>query len=308
MRQITTKFIKIRKVLLITVAYTASLGSVGALSGTITNYVTKMILLTRFPKLDVVTFLSWSTAFLPVAMIEVVFAFVVLYFMHMRRLAMEINRDTVHDAFAIKYKSLGNVTVAEKVVVVVLTVAFVLWSTREPIFFSGWATWPNLNAVDDASVAFMAVAVLFAVPMSCDNLDKRILSWSVVTHKMAWGMLLTFGGGQALGVASDITHLSTDLVMLIDSLSIRTPLQLQVLISLSAAVLTEFTPNDAAATILMPVVITLLIPGIMVKFACQIVNLAVLNTLGEYVFSLTAFPQWGYTCFGDRPSGLFPKH
>ncbi|KAH8022894.1 hypothetical protein HPB51_006252 [Rhipicephalus microplus] len=253
MRQITTRFIKIRKVLLIMVAYTASLGSVGTLSGTITNYVTKMIV----TSVDSVTFLSWATAFLPVAFLEVLMAFIVLYFMHMRRLAMDFKKEDVHDAFLVKYRSLGKITAAEKVVVVVLAVVFFLWSTRRAVFFKGWANWFHMSAVDDTSVAFMAVAVLFAVPMSSDNLQKRILSWSVVKHKMAWGMLLTFGGGLALGVASEITQLSAEFVVVIESLNIQTPLQMQVLISLGAATLTEFTPNDAAATMLLPVVISL---------------------------------------------------
>lgn len=348
MRRITTRFIKIRKVLLITVAYTASLGSVGTLSGTITNYVTKMIVMSRFPKVDSVTFLSWMTAFLPVAFFEVLMAFIVLYFMHMRRLATDFRKEAIRDAFLVKYRSLGNVTSAEKVVMVVLAVVFFLWSTRKAVFFKGWAHWLHMSEVDDTSVAFMAVAVLFAVPMSRDNLEKRILSWSVVKHKMAWGMLLTFGGGLALGIASEITHLSSEFVVLIEHLNIRTPLQMQVLISLIAALLTEFTPNDAAATMLLPVVMSLacklklnplylvfpvclsvtqacifpasssviaiicdeghvntkdlLIPGIIVKLFCQIVNLAFINTLGEYVFNLNTFPQWAYACFSSAPA------
>nr|XP_037279846.1 solute carrier family 13 member 2-like [Rhipicephalus microplus] len=308
MRQITTRFIKIRKVLLIMVAYTASLGSVGTLSGTITNYVTKMIVTS----------------------------------------AMDFKKEDVHDAFLVKYRSLGKITAAEKVVVVVLAVVFFLWSTRRAVFFKGWANWFHMSAVDDTSVAFMAVAVLFAVPMSSDNLQKRILSWSVVKHKMAWGMLLTFGGGLALGVASEITQLSAEFVVVIESLNIQTPLQMQVLISLGAATLTEFTPNDAAATMLLPVVISLacklrlnplylvfpvclsvtqacifpasssviaiicdeghvttkdlLIPGIIVKFFCQIVNLAFINTLGNYVFNLQTFPSWASACFSSAPS------
>ncbi|KAL3196778.1 hypothetical protein MRX96_015389 [Rhipicephalus microplus] len=145
MRQITTRFIKIRKVLLIMVAYTASLGSVGTLSGTITNYVTKMIVTSRFPRVDSVTFLSWATAFLPVAFLEVLMAFMVLYFMHMRRLAMDFKKEDVHDAFLVKYRSLGKITAAEKVVVVVLAVVFFLWSTRRAVFFKGWANWFHMR-------------------------------------------------------------------------------------------------------------------------------------------------------------------
>ncbi|XP_077564890.1 Na(+)/citrate cotransporter-like [Haemaphysalis longicornis] len=200
----------------------------------------------------------------------------------------------------------------------------------------------------------MAVAILFAVPMKSDNLDRRILSWSVVTHKMAWGMLLTFGGGFALGIASDVTHLSADFVMIVEKLNLRTPLQLQVFISLGATLLTEFTPNDAAATMLLPVVITLacklrlnplylvfpvclsvtqscifpasssviaiicdeghvttkdlFIPGLIIKFICQIINLAVLNTLGDFIFDFRVFPSWASTCLSTTDVSSTPGH
>lgn len=89
MQIITTKFIKIRKVLLVGVAYTASLGSVGALSGNVTNYVTKMIFETKFPKVELLTFMPWSVAFFPVAAFETVAAFLILYNLHMRRLLVQ---------------------------------------------------------------------------------------------------------------------------------------------------------------------------------------------------------------------------
>ncbi|XP_075749457.1 Na(+)/citrate cotransporter isoform X3 [Rhipicephalus microplus] len=155
---------------------------------------------------------------------------------------------------------------------------------------------------------------------------------------------------QGLGqlVPHEITQLSAEFVVVIESLNIQTPLQMQVLISLGAATLTEFTPNDAAATMLLPVVISLacklrlnplylvfpvclsvtqacifpasssviaiicdeghvttkdlLIPGIIVKFFCQIVNLAFINTLANYVFNLQTFPSWASACFSSAPS------
>ncbi|EEC09431.1 hypothetical protein IscW_ISCW008312, partial [Ixodes scapularis] len=173
------KFIKIRKVLLMAVAYTASLGSVGVLSGTVTNYVTKMILETRFPEIDLLTYMPWTVAFFPIALFEVVAAFIILYYMHMRRLR------------------------AEKLVVLVFAIVFLLWYTRKPIFFKGWEKLLGIHTVDDTSIAFVAVAVFFAVPMTGTDIEKRILSWSVVCNKMSWGMLLTFGGGLALADASE---------------------------------------------------------------------------------------------------------
>ncbi|XP_075749460.1 solute carrier family 13 member 2 isoform X6 [Rhipicephalus microplus] len=221
-------------------------------------------------------------------------AFMVLYFMHMRRLAMDFKKEDVHDAFLVKYRSLGKITAAEKVVVVVLAVVFFLWSTRRAVFFKGWANWFHMSAVDDTSVAFMAVAVLFAVPMSSDNLQKRILSWSVVKHKMAWGMLLTFGGGLALGVASEACKLRLN------------PLYLVFPVCLSVTQACIFPASSSVIAIICDeghvTTKDLLIPGIIVKFFCQIVNLAFINTLANYVFNLQTFPSWASACFSSAPS------
>ncbi|CAN8014107.1 unnamed protein product, partial [Ixodes persulcatus] len=94
---------------------------------------------------------------------------------------------------------------AEKLVVLVFAIVFFLWSTRKPIFFRGWEKILGIHTVDDTSIAFVAVAVFFAVPMTGTDIDKRILSWSVVCNKMSWGMLLTFGGGLALADASEVS-------------------------------------------------------------------------------------------------------
>ncbi|XP_075549032.1 Na(+)/citrate cotransporter-like isoform X2 [Dermacentor variabilis] len=182
---------------------------------------------------------------------------------------------------------------------VVLAVVFFLWSTRKAVFFKGWAKWLHMSAVDDTSVAFMAVAVLFAVPMSRDNLEKRILSWSVVKHKMAWGMLLTFGGGLALGVASEACKLKLN------------PLYLVFPVCLSVTQACIFPASSSVIAIICDEghvnTKDLLIPGIIVKFCCQIVNLALINTLGEYVFNLNSFPTWAYACFSSAPAiGAIP--
>ncbi|CAN7939552.1 unnamed protein product [Ixodes hexagonus] len=238
------------------VTYSAALGSVGTLSGTVTNYVTKMSLETRFPEMDLLTFMPWSVAFFPVAFCEVLAAFTILYYMHMKRLAIDTDKEAIREAFLTKYNELGRIRRAEKIVVVVFAVVFLLWSTRKPIFFRGWEKILDIHTVDDTSIAFFAVAVFFAVPMTGADIDKRILSWSVVSHKMAWGMLLTFGGGLALADASELTKLSDDFVLFVHSLNIVNPVLMQALLSLSATFLTEFTPNDAADNMLLPVVIT----------------------------------------------------
>lgn len=52
------------------------------------------------------------------------------------------------------------------------------------------------------------------------------------------------------------SRLSDEFVLFVQSLRIDNPLLMQFLLSVSASFITEFTPNDAAASMLLPVVIT----------------------------------------------------
>ena len=64
------------------------------------------------------------------------------------------------------------------------------WITRsEP--FGGWKTWLELPQANDASVAFVAVLLLFCLP-SGEKKGERLLDWKTA-NQIPWGMLIQIG-------------------------------------------------------------------------------------------------------------------
>ena len=73
------------------------------------------------------------------------------------------------------------------------------WITRgEP--FGGWSAWLGLPLANDASVALLAVIVMFLVP---DGKGQRLLTWQRAST-IPWGVLLLFSGGICLARALSI--------------------------------------------------------------------------------------------------------
>jgi sodium-dependent dicarboxylate transporter 2/3/5 len=90
-------------------------------------------------------------------------------------------------------KALGKLSAAEKRVLVVFVVTATLWITKD--LFNGL----KLFRLDDSMIALMGALALFAIPggRSREGKPSMLLEWED-TSKMAWGILLLFGGGIAL--------------------------------------------------------------------------------------------------------------
>ena len=82
------------------------------------------------------------------------------------------------------------------------------WITRgEP--FGGWKAWLDLPYANDASVALLAVIVMFLVS---DGKGGRLLNWERAST-IPWGVLLLFAGGICLArgfVSSGLSSLLGD--------------------------------------------------------------------------------------------------
>ena len=142
----------------------------------------------------------------------------------------------------------GSWRTAERRVLLVFGLTALAWVTRsEP--FGGWSTWLGLPTANDASVALLAVVVMFLVP---DGKGSRLLDWERAVT-IPWGVLLLFAGGICLAKAFVSSGLS---VLLGDWLGSMSYLPLWLLIALICLVvtfMTETTSNTASAALLMPI-------------------------------------------------------
>lgn len=122
------------------------------------------------------------------------------------------------------------------------------WITRsEP--FGGWSGLLGLPGANDASVALLAVVVMFSI---ADGKGGRLLTWERAVT-IPWGVLLLFSGGICLAKGFVSSGLS---VLLGDWLASMNYLPLWGLIGLICLVvtfLTEATSNTASTALLMPI-------------------------------------------------------
>ena len=93
-------------------------------------------------------------------------------------------------------EQLGPLSIAEKRVLMIFVATAFLWITRELV-----NSMQSYFRLDDTMIAVMCAVALFICPSgSKDPRNDALLEWSD-TSKMAWGILLLFGGGIALAGA-----------------------------------------------------------------------------------------------------------
>ncbi|MBT6039822.1 MAG: SLC13/DASS family transporter [Halieaceae bacterium] len=137
---------------------------------------------------------------------------------------------------------------AEKRVLVVFGLTGLAWMTRsEP--FGGWRELLGIPGANDASVAFLAVIVLFVLR---DNEGTPLITWQEAA-RIPWGVLLLFAGGICLAsafVASGLSAVAGEALVVLTTLP--TYLML-LLICLAVTFMTEATSNTATTALLMPI-------------------------------------------------------
>jgi sodium-dependent dicarboxylate transporter 2/3/5 len=146
----------------------------------------------------------------------------------------------------------GNWSSIEKRVITVFAITALAWITRkEP--FGGWSNWLDLPSANDASVALLAVVLMFLIPSgNSENKHEKLLDWETATT-IPWGILLLFGGGICLAKAFGTSGLSASIAENLSDLS-TLPIWLMIFaICIGVTFLTETTSNTASTVLLMPV-------------------------------------------------------
>ena len=143
-------------------------------------------------------------------------------------------------------KKLGSLSKEEKRVLTIFAITVSLWITRTLIN----TIFPGLGLTDTMISMFGAIC-LFAIPL---NLKKGtfVLEWSD-TSKLAWGILLLFGGGLALAKGMASSGLVDAITQVIKDGNFPVFLTVSFLIVLMLF-MTELMSNVALVAVLAPVV------------------------------------------------------
>jgi len=255
-------------VLMLGLAYSASIGGVGTLIGTAPNIVFAGFYKELYPENPEISFVKWMIMAIPVVLL-----FIPLVWIYLCRVIAPISLDRIKftkrngDIIKQELSALGETTRPEKMVAGIFAVTALLWIFRKPlelgsITIPGWSNlFPNPEMLHDSTVAMMMGILLMLLPaqsrkttVTIDKNEYFLLDWNTVETRMPWGILLLFGGGFALASGFTKTGLAEWIGDQLIGLS-SFPLWAVVLfVCLGITFLTELTSNTATSTMILPVV------------------------------------------------------
>ena len=238
---------KIRIPLLLGVAFAANVGGIGTPIGTPPNMV--MIGYYETIKGVEISFLEWMKVGVPVSVIMVV------------AIWLWLSRN-IKNRSVIPLPNPGRWRTEEKRTLVIFFFTALAWMTRSSPF-GGWKNFFGvvsendiglyniLSNANDASVAFIAVIILFCTP-SGNKKNEKLLDWETA-NQIPWGLIILVGSGICLGSAISESGLSEYAAKLLSGIENFKTVFIILCISLLVTFLTEITSNTATTVILMPI-------------------------------------------------------
>ena len=224
------------------IAFSANAGGIATVIGTPPNSV--MIGLLENEYNIEISFLKWMTIGLPFSLILLTICYLVLvkWMFPNKNLKFSASKEVINN----ELKKLGPTSGKEKMVLVIFGVTVFLWITRTLIN----GIFPNLG-LSDTIISMMAAIALFAIPYSFNKGDF-IIGWKD-TNKLAWGILILFGGGLALANGMSVSGI-VDMVSNAIATSEISILFTAALLILLMLFMTELMSNVALVAVLAPVV------------------------------------------------------
>lgn len=179
--------------LLLSIAYSASIGGIATLIGTPPNAYMAAFINQQYGQ--TITFLSWMKISLPFVLI-----FGPIVWWLLTRVIYPVSstdKSNDNNLMSESLLKLGPMKQAEWSVLLVATLMALSWIFR-PLIVS----YTGLS-IDDSVIAIAGALLLFIIPAGRTNSGKRLLNWEWAV-KLPWGVLILFGGG--LSIASAMSN------------------------------------------------------------------------------------------------------
>ena len=249
------------KALMLSIAYSASIGGMATLIGTPPNLVFAGYVEETYG--IEITFLQWLKFGVPIAIPLLVIAWLYLtkFAFKFKQKEFPGGKEEINRLLVL----IGPMKREEKLVSAIFVLTAFYWITRSFILQEFFPF------IDDTIIAMTAGILLFVVPAS--DFKKRLITWEDAV-KLPWGIILLFGGGMALAAGFQITGLASWLGA---QMSVFQGLSLLVLVFVVITLVnffTEFTSNLATTAMLLPILapiaISLNMNPYMLMVACTI--------------------------------------
>lgn len=228
------------KMLMLAIAYSASLGGMATLIGTPPNLVLAGIVKELYEV--EINFLDWMLFAFPLSVLLLFICWV-----YLTRYAVKL--EAAHFTGGVEEikrqrKLLGIMSSNEKRVLIVFVLTAFAWMTRSFLFS------PIIPAIDDTLIALIAGILLFVIPSSEEK--GGVLEWDDA-KKIPWGILLLFGGGLAIAQGFKDTGLAKWLAEQLTQLDFLPLLVMTLVLVAVINFLTEVTSNLATTAMILPV-------------------------------------------------------
>lgn len=232
-------------VLMLSIAY-ASNFAVGTIIGTPPNVAYVNYIQEKFSY--TVGFTDWMIVFTPLTI-------VLLFMLYWILVKFLFPNKIKHSAEGKSYirselKALGKLSVPEKRVLLVFIGTVFLWITKDII-----NSLQKMIVLDDTIIAMTGAITLFIIPSGSkkETREERLLDWPD-TGKMAWGILLLFGGGIALAKALEDVKLMDQLGDYIASYATDNTFLMILVVTTISVFLSEVMSNVAQVIVMAPVI------------------------------------------------------
>lgn len=269
-------------VVLLAIAYGASLGGMTTLVGTPTNSAAVGIYYKHMSTAQEISVAQWLLACGPIGAIYLL----VVWFVLTRRLRPGGPQDAMMlSELTSRRAALGRASTAERRMFLMFLLTAALWIFRRPLqlgtitVLPGWqdawqagfdhlariwnpdaAPFPSGKSISDTTVAMLLATLLFVVPSGTrDEQGQRValMDWSTAV-RLPWDIILLFGGGFAIAEAFEATGLSEWLGQALHGpLAGQPPWLVIAVVCLLMTFLTELTSNVATVSALTPAIISL---------------------------------------------------
>ena len=232
------------KALMLSIAYSASIGGMATLIGTPPNLVLAGVVKSTYG--IEISFSQWFKFGFPISIL-----LLFLCWMYLTKIAFKFKQKAFPGGskeIKSQLKALGKISFEEKIVLVVFICTAFAWISRSFLIKQ------FVPAIDDTIIAIFAGSLLFLLPSSKNK--RRLLDWED-TIKLPWGIILLFGGGMALALGFESSGLAVWIGQQMTSLSTMPLILILLILIASVNFLTEITSNLATTAMLLPVLVSL---------------------------------------------------
>ncbi|XP_040382947.1 tonoplast dicarboxylate transporter-like [Oryza brachyantha] len=239
------------KAVVLGVVYASAIGGMATLTGTGVNIILVGMWSAYFPEQKPITFSSWMSFGLPMALVLFLALWVTLCFMYCSKntgkaLSAYLDRSHLRRELSL----LGPMAFAEKMVLAVFGGLIVLWMTRNLTDnIPGWGVLFH-NKVGDGTVTIMMATLLFIIP-SRKREGEKLMDWNKC-KKIQWNIILLLGAGFAIADGFRTSGLTDILSEGLRFLKGSPTLVIVPVACVFSGIMTEFTSDDSTTTLVLP--------------------------------------------------------